>query len=111
MMISVKVAVERPRPARGAGGQRDIVAPPSASERGWGPASIKILVLVLLTTIHSTPGWTQSSNTRPGQTMVEMDPIRCWWRTSAGAVITGESFSVVLTCAVVETDSVQVVPD
>ncbi len=30
---------ERPRPARGDGVKRDEVAPPSASEQGWGPAS------------------------------------------------------------------------
>ena len=40
-----------------------------------------------------------------------MDPLQCWWRTSAGAVRVGEPFSVVLTCAVVETDAVKVVPD
>ncbi len=42
---------------------------------------------------------------------VETEPIRCWWRTSAGAIRTGEHFSLVLTCAVLENDAVQVVPD
>jgi hypothetical protein len=42
---------------------------------------------------------------------IAVDPIRCWWRTSAGAVRTGETFSVVLTCATLETEAVQVVPD
>jgi hypothetical protein len=47
-----------------------------------------------------------------GQTeTVETDPIRCWWRTSAAGVRVGEPFSVVLTCAVVETDAVTVVPN
>jgi hypothetical protein len=46
----------------------------------------------------------------PAQT-VEVDPLQCWWRTSAGAVRVGEPFSVVLTCAVVDTDAVKVVPD
>jgi hypothetical protein len=41
---------------------------------------------------------------------VETDPIQCWWRTSAPAVRVGEPFSVVLTCSVVETDTVTVVP-
>ncbi len=44
-------------------------------------------------------------------TNVEMDPIRCWWRTSAGFVRLGETFELALTCAVIETESVQVVPD
>jgi len=47
----------------------------------------------------------------PEGPMVEVAPIRCWWRTSAGAVALGELFDVRLTCAVIETPSVQVVPD
>ena len=42
---------------------------------------------------------------------VELDPIKCWWRTSSGAVRVGEPFSIVLTCAVVETPLNSVVPD
>ena len=45
---------------------------------------------------------------RPG---VEVAPLRCWWRTSVGAVTIGQPFDVRLTCAVLETDTVQVVPD
>lgn len=39
------------------------------------------------------------------------DPIRCWWRTSTGAVATGEPFEASLTCAVREDAAVRVVPD
>ena len=47
-----------------------------------------------------------------GQTdTVKADPLRCWWRTSVAAIRVGEPFSVVLTCAVVETDAVTVVPN
>src|SRR3954469_11582955 len=42
---------------------------------------------------------------------VEVDPIRCWWRTSAGSVRLAEPFDLSLTCAVLETAAVQVVPD
>jgi hypothetical protein len=42
---------------------------------------------------------------------VRTDPLQCWWRTSAGAVRVGEPFSVVLTCAVLETDAATVVAD
>jgi hypothetical protein len=42
---------------------------------------------------------------------VEVDPLRCWWRASDGAVMTGQPFSVTLTCAVLENPSVRVVPD
>jgi hypothetical protein len=39
------------------------------------------------------------------------EPIACWWRTSAGAVVTGEPFDVVLTCAVREDREMRVVVD
>jgi len=39
------------------------------------------------------------------------EPIRCWRQSSAGAVTIGETFSVVLTCAVYESDNAQVIPD
>ena len=42
---------------------------------------------------------------------VQTDPLQCWWRTSAGAVRVGESFTVVLTCAVLETEDATVVVD
>lgn len=42
---------------------------------------------------------------------VQTDPLQCWWRTSAGAVRVGEPFTVVLTCAVLETDEAMVVVD
>lgn len=44
---------------------------------------------------------------RPGG----IDPIRCWWQSSTGAITIGEAFNVVLTCAVIETPSMQVVAD
>jgi hypothetical protein len=46
-----------------------------------------------------------------GTDMVEVEPITCWWRTSASAVRTGESFGLTLTCAVVETEANKVVAD
>ena len=45
------------------------------------------------------------------QETVATDPLRCWWRTSAGAVRVGEPFFVVLTCSVLETAAVTIVPD
>jgi hypothetical protein len=42
---------------------------------------------------------------------VSTDPLQCWWRTSAGAVRVGQPFTVVLTCAVLETDAATVVVD
>ena len=45
------------------------------------------------------------------QVMTAVEPIRCWWQSSAGAVTIGEAFDVTLTCAVLDTEAVQVVPD
>jgi hypothetical protein len=42
---------------------------------------------------------------------ISFDPIRCWWRTSAAAVRTGETFSVVLTCALLDTDDARAIAD
>jgi len=72
------------------------------------------LVLVLLPAPVSAqrapdaPGPASSGTEGP---LVEVSPIRCWWRASTGAVTIGETFEVRLTCAVLENDSVQVVPD
>src|SRR3954454_20115886 len=49
--------------------------------------------------------------TAAGAQTVQIDPLQCWWRTSARAVRGGEPFTVVLTCAVIETDAATVVVD
>src|SRR5258706_12190686 len=57
------------------------------------------------------PTTTNHAPTATTDQMVEVDPIRCWWRTSTGAIRIGETFDLSLTCAVLENDLVQVVPD
>ncbi len=42
---------------------------------------------------------------------IDTDPIVCWWRTSASAVRVGQTFDVVLTCAVVDSGAMTVIPD
>jgi hypothetical protein len=37
----------------------------------------------------------------------QLDPIKCWWRTDASAVIVGERFGLTLTCGIIETDTVR----
>jgi hypothetical protein len=66
--------------------------------------------LALVAILVGLPVAAARAQTAQTQT-VETDPIRCWWRTSAGAVRTGETFTLVLTCATLENDAVQVVPD
>ena len=42
---------------------------------------------------------------------IDTDPVACWWRTSASAVRVGQTFDVVLTCAVVDNSGILVIPD
>jgi hypothetical protein len=42
---------------------------------------------------------------------VEVEPIACWWKTDRNAVNVGERFTVTLTCSIVETTAIKVVPD
>jgi hypothetical protein len=41
---------------------------------------------------------------------VESDPIRCWWKTDRTSVRVGETFGLTLTCGVIETGPIAVVP-
>lgn len=66
-----------------------------------------LFLIGLSTFAGAQPAPTRESGTRN----VEVDPIRCWWRTSAGAVRIGEQFDVSLTCAVLESEAVSVVVD
>jgi hypothetical protein len=45
---------------------------------------------------------------KPGE--VEADPIRCWWKADRTSVRVGEHFGLVLTCSVIETGAITVVP-
>ena len=67
---------------------------------------------VVLAVALPAMAWAQPAPAASGEPpIVEVDPIRCWWRTSTGAVRTGAPFSLDLTCAVLENDAVRVVPD
>jgi hypothetical protein len=53
----------------------------------------------------------QAQSPQGGPVTVEVDAIKCWWRTSSGAVRVGEQFSLVLTCAVVDNETTVVAPN
>lgn len=48
-------------------------------------------------------------STNPAE--VVAPPIECWWKTDRSAVRVGETFALMLTCAVLDTDRVKVVVD
>ncbi len=72
----------------------------------------RLLAFVLILTGLAGAAAAQQPPARDGNVRnVEVDPIRCWWRTSTGAVHVGEQFDITLTCAVLESEAVSVVVD
>lgn len=63
-------------------------------------------MLVAAPAAAQSPGAARAA--RPGE--VQTDPIRCWWKADRTAVRVGERFGVTLTCGVIETGPITVVP-
>lgn len=55
--------------------------------------------------------WAQAGQEQTSGDKESVDPLQCWWRTSSGAVRVGQVFTLSLTCAVIENDSVKVIAD
>ncbi len=55
--------------------------------------------------------WAAPAAAQPGPDMVAVEAMQCWRRMASHAVHVGERFDMVLTCAVVDTDTARVVPD
>lgn len=67
------------------------------------------LVLLVASVLGVPPVAAQTKRApRPGE--VESDPIRCWWKADRSAIRVGERFTLVLTCGVIETANIKVVP-
>ena len=47
----------------------------------------------------------------PGRGRDDVEPLQCWWRTSVSAIRVGEPFTLVLTCAALQTDALTAVVD
>jgi hypothetical protein len=67
--------------------------------------------VLLLSLFLTAAAHAQEHGGAPDSAVVEMDPIRCWLKTSRAAVQVGEHFNLMLTCAVLETARVKVVPE
>jgi hypothetical protein len=76
---------------------------------GWRAAVHAGVAALVLAAAAPAPAQTRVG--RSDATGVETDPIRCWWKTDRSSVVVGERVILTLTCAVVETGSVKVVPD
>ena len=55
--------------------------------------------------------WPASAAAQPGPDRVAVEAMQCWRRIASHAVYVGERFDMVLTCAVVDTETARVVPD
>src|SRR5215203_5359417 len=74
---------------------------------GWRTAGAAVLLIG--TVLGGTAaGQARGAGPRPGE--VETAPIRCWWKTDRTSIRVGERFGLTLTCSVIETRSVTVVP-
>jgi hypothetical protein len=69
------------------------------------------LVAALAAIVSVGSASAQQAPVPSGVVDVEVDPITCWWRSSTSAVRSGEPFTLMLTCQVVETETTKVVPD
>ena len=79
-------------------------APPSRPGAGRGPAGHAAT---------AAAGRVRSARDRAARAEageVESDPIRCWWKADRTSVRVGEQFGLVLTCGVIETGPITVVP-
>ena len=53
----------------------------------------------------------QKDSAVPTSETVELEPLKCWWKTDKNAVHIAERFTLSLTCAAVESGRITVVPD
>ena len=69
------------------------------------------IVLAGLTGWSAVPVVAQTPARGASAGNVETTPMNCWWMTDKGAVRVGELFGLTLTCRVMETGAVKVVPN
>lgn len=76
------------------------------------PLGMAALVLAFTGTARAqAPAPAKAPATAPDAGSLEVEPIRCWWKTSKSSVIVGERFTLTLTCGIAETDRVKAVAD
>jgi hypothetical protein len=71
----------------------------------------RVSMVVVVALMSAGAAWAQQPAPPSGVVDVEVEPITCWWRSSTSAVRSGEPFTLMLTCQVVETETTKVVPD
>ena len=70
--------------------------------------ALRIAAVMVVVCAAAVPSTAQVRAPREGE--VATDPIRCWWKTDKTAIRVGERFGLVLTCGVIESAAMTVVP-
>ena len=79
------------------------------SDRFWiAPLGMVALVLVF---VGSARAQEPAPTDAPDAGGIEVEPIRCWWKTSKSSLLVGERFTLTLTCGIVETARIKAVAD
>src|SRR5690242_11074075 len=73
----------------------------------WPRAAIAIAAALLAV----RPAAAQPPNGSPERGPTRADAVTCWWQTDTPTIEVGQRFMVVLTCRVLETDTVKAVVD
>lgn len=68
------------------------------------------LTVAAMTVVIGSAGAADAQPRAPREGEVASDPIKCWWKADQTAIRVGERFTLVLTCGVIETTSIKVVP-
>jgi hypothetical protein len=84
-----------------------IAAPAGAQTPAAQTPAVKTPARTPKATSSAPPAFQQTR--QPGD--VEVEPIKCFWKTDRSTIIVGERFTVVLTCGIIDTDKIKAVPD
>jgi hypothetical protein len=70
-----------------------------------------LLVLLALVERGTANPQQAAGNPEPGTDRIAVEPVTCWWRTTATAVRVGEPFTVILTCSLLQAEAARVIAD
>jgi hypothetical protein len=83
----------------------------SQARRSRAPLSSQLIRGARLTLLLVLLGGLAPSGARVASAQGDVEPLQCWWRTSVSAVRVGEPFTLVVTCAELQTDALTAVVD
>jgi hypothetical protein len=72
------------------------------------PRRVRRGIFLLAALLIGPQAFAQQTAPKPGE--IETAPIKCWWKTDRTSIRVGERFGLTLTCAVIDTRNITVVP-